>query len=285
MRNINQELTDSVTEMLKSGIVPWRKPWQGAGKPANFASKRNYHGINTWLLNAKAIDKDYKSNYWMTYKQAQDNKGQVRKNEKGAEIIFWSILEKPDADNPSKIKKIPLMRLSYVFNLSQIDGIELPNVSTPNGANSILSADDIVKNMLDKPEIIHRMQDKAYYMPSADKIYMPEMTQFYSTNGYYGTLFHELAHSTGNENRLKRFTSGTTSHEEYSKEELIAEMTSTLILNDLNMLDNEEMTQSASYLANWTMALQNDISLLVKAGTNAQKAYDFILNKKESAEN
>lgn len=111
------------------------------------------------------------------------------------------------------------------------------------------------------------------------------MTQFYSTNGYYGTLFHELAHSTGNENRLKRFTSGTTSHEEYSKEELIAEMTSTLILNDLNMLDNEEMTQSASYLANWTMALQNDISLLVKAGTNAQKAYDFILNKKESAEN
>ena len=283
---IYQMITDRILELLENGVIPWRKPWKGGASeelPANLVSKKTYRGINIFLLSAMG----FSSRYWLSYKQAQEKGGQVRKGEKGTPVIFWKTSEVDDKETGKK-KQIPVLRYYTVFNLDQVDGIERPSgdeIPETFDFNPIEEAEKIIGAMPKRPEIQHG-QPRACYRPSTDTVNMPRQETFEQPEEYYSTLFHELTHATGHESRLGRRNSGeirTFGDVEYSKEELIAEMGAAYLCGFAG-IERATIENSAAYLAGWIKTLKGDSKLAVCAAANAQKAADFILGVKYSQE-
>ena len=276
---IYEMITNKIIEALEKGTVPWRMPWNGyiKGSPQNFINKNKYRGINTFLLKLAMRS----TPYWITYKQAKQLKGNVKKGEKGYPVIFWKWFEIDDKETDEK-KQVPLLRYYTVFNLDQCEGIKLPDAEKPETRefNPIDQAEAIISGMPNKPTIIHN-EARAYYRPSADIVNMPERELFHSDSEYYSTLFHELTHSTGHETRLNR-ENGIKNHmfgaADYSKEELIAEMGAAFLCADA-AIEHETIENSAAYIDGWLTRLKNDKKILIQAAGKAQKATDYILNK------
>ncbi len=232
MADVYQIITDRIISQLESGTVPWHKPWNVGthGGPQNLISKKEYRGVNVFLLSCMP----YSMPYWVSYKQAQQLGGNVCKGEKSTPVIFWKWLEKTDTET-GKPFKVPLLRYYNVFNVSQCDGIDgkIPQVeeSDVEPFEPIAECERIVEAMPDRPEIRHGM-DGGFYQPSNDFVGMPDRERFDSPEGYYTTLFHELTHSTGHKNRLNRKGIATIAgyaSETYSKEELVAEMGASIL--------------------------------------------------------
>ena len=117
-------VTDRVIELLERGTIPWRKPWHGANlQPCNGKTGHQYRGINPFLLQVTQVCNGYSDHRWLTYKNAQDAGGTVRKGEKSTLVCFWKWLEVVDKDT-KKPKKIPLLRYFRVFNVEQCDDID-----------------------------------------------------------------------------------------------------------------------------------------------------------------
>ena len=142
--NVYSMVNQRIMELLESGTVPWRKPWRNAeaGQPKNLISKREYSGIYCLLLGFVP----YGSQYWLTFKQAVDLKGHIKKGEKSSLVVFWKWIDRTgdsetvpdDVDGSiSRTGKIPMLRYYNVFNLEQTEGItqreiaELFEISTP----------------------------------------------------------------------------------------------------------------------------------------------------------
>jgi len=121
--------------------------------------------------------------------------------------------------------------------------------------------------------------DQASYSPARDVVAMPDRASFFSAGGYYATLFHELTHSTAHESRVGRKISTSFGSEQYSREELVAEMGSSFLMASCDLVDESGIQQSAAYIASWLKALKADPSMLIYAGQQAQKAADFILDR------
>ncbi len=272
-------VTDRICALLEQGTVPWRKPWRSAEMlPTNLASKRPYRGVNVFLLSCAP----YASPYWLTYRQAREAGGGVRKGEKGYPVIFWRWLERPAAepDEQGRVGKarFPLLRYYTVFNVEQCDGIEAPSVAQPEQPFSpIETCERVIAGMPNRPTIEHNA-GRACYRPSTDTVSLPRPELFENAGEYYCAAFHELGHATGHERRLGR--DGVTdpilfgSHA-YSREELVAEMTAAYLCGHCGV-DNT-LANSASYIAGWLRKLRDDRKLLVTAAGQAQKAADFIL--------
>ena len=224
--NVYQIITDKIIEKLNQGVSPWVKPWSSHNRLAmNFISKKPYKGINFILTNFS----QFSSPYWLTYKQASQLNGQVKAGSKATPIVYYQKLDKKDASG--KDQTYMLCKYFSCFNLDQIDGIQVDSPIELTKFNPIDQAESIVKKWTNRPTIQFNDQS-AYYKPSSDIINMPKPESFKIPEAYYSTLFHELGHSTGSVNRLNR--EGIVnpikfkSHN-YSKEELIAEMTSSFL--------------------------------------------------------
>ena len=290
MATVYEIITERILEKLEAGTVPWHKPWAGGGCPKNLVSGKAYRGVNILLLGSQ----DFTSPYWLTFKQAKQIGGSVRKGERGTPCIFWKFLTR-DTENPvtgeTETKQIPLIRYYSVFNIDQTDGVRHARLEVeqdePAPFNPIEAAEAIVSGYPEPPTIAHDGRASAYYRPATDSIHMPERESFDSEAHFYATLFHEMGHSTGHERRLAR--PGVTnpirhaSHD-YSKEELVAEMTAAFLLAEAR-IDSDSLTDnSAAYVASWLKALKADSKLVVRAGAQAQKAVDNITGRAFEAE-
>jgi antirestriction protein ArdC len=273
--NIYDQITERIIAMLEKGTVPWRKPWQvQTGLPRNLVSKKAYRGINTLLLHAM----NYESPYWLTFKQALDLGGNVRKGEKACPVVFWKQLEIEDKQT-GEAEKIPMMRFYFVFNVAQCDGLK--NIPAMTEATAPSQPEAIIAAMPQRPAIKHGMS-KAFYAPSADEVAMPDRARFDTEAGYFSVLFHELIHSTGHKSRLNRPTlteSAGFGSNPYCKEELIAEMGAAFLCGQAGIAE-QTLENSAAYVENWLTQLQNDKKLIVQAAGQAQRAADFILGMK-----
>jgi len=277
-------ITNKMIELLEQGVIPWKKPWR-VGKfywPMNLVSKNEYTGINAFLL-AMA---PFASPYFLTYKQARDLGGNIKKGEKGLPVIRLIIgdVEKKNSENTEeKGAKYTCLKYFTVFNLEQTEGIEAPELERPENViefNPIQECENIVNGFRGKPEIHHHKQ-KACYYPKADTINMPIKETFNSETEYYSVLFHEMTHSTGHETRLNR--EGITiphkyGDESYSKEELIAEMGNAFLCAHAG-ISPATIDNRASYINMWLKELKNDKKLIIQAASAAQKAADFILGE------
>ena len=282
-RDVYASVTARIMDALAQGVVPWHKPWDGRqGRPRNLVSGSAYRGVNVWVLMAAGG-----SPFWLTYRQAQKIGGHVKKGERGVEVVFWKWVEKrPEADaaNDAKPERFAVARSFTVFNATQCElpeawrkraEIKAPEV---DAAQKILSCEQIVEQMPNRPEIVHAGV-RAFYRPSADRVTMPKPERFAAPELYYSTLFHELTHATGHPNRLNRPTLvdmvafGDTN---YSKEELCAEMGAAFLCGVAG-IENRTCDDSASYIQGWLRKLQDDTKLLVHAAAQAQRAADCIL--------
>lgn len=287
-RDIEAEVTDKIIAALEQGTVPWRKPWTAAGiLPTSVSTGKPYRGINVWLLSLSAMANDYASPYWLTFEQAKQRGGSVRKGEKGTLVVFWKRLEVADKDavEPDAKKSVFMMRHYTVFNLEQTDDVQLPPRFAPPepgvAPDPIDAAEALWGSYEFGPELKYAAGDSAHYNPSTDVITLPEREQFETAAGYYGTLFHEGTHSTGHASRLNRFErGGEPSHfgsERYAREELVAEMGSAMLMAQAGIDTDATTEHSAAYIANWLGALRDDKSLVSRAAQQAQKAVDRIL--------
>jgi len=273
-------ITQAIVKQLEEGTIPWRKPWNSTA-PANLVSRKSYRGINVFMLACQG----FASPYWLTYRQAAKLGGHVRKGEKSTPVVFWKWFnyeEKDEETGEEETKRRPMLKYYRVFNVSQceIDESKIPTTETRD-FQPIDRAEEVVDGMPQRPIIRHE-HPQASYSPLADVVNMPVKELFHSDASYYTTIFHELAHATGHESRLARLDSTdpeTFGGESYSKEELIAEM-GAAYLNGHCEIEQETIENSAAYIKGWLSKLKKDNRLIVYAAAAAQKAADFILNRK-----
>ncbi len=281
-RAVYKILTDKVLEMINKGTAPWQRPWRAGGyRPQNPVSGTKYRGFNYLLLSYMQQANGWNNN-WMTWNQCAERGGTVKDDQKDkfSLIFFYNFREVLDA-NDNVTGKIPFLKYFRVYNLSQIDGIEIAE-ETVTEIDTLDVAESIVNGYADKPEIRFN-GNQACYIPVIDKINMPERNTFHTSEGYYATLFHELAHSTGHGSRLNRkeVTSPTYfgSHD-YSLEELVAELTSLFLCDNCGITNDRGMENSAAYLRGWYSALKHNPTMFGTAASRAQKAADYILGIK-----
>ena len=273
--NTYDRITERIIDLLNQGTVPWHKSWKvSTGLPRNLISKKPYRGINVFLLMAMS----YESPHWLTFRQAIQLGGSVRKGEKSCPVVFWKQMDVTDKAS-GESQKFPLLRLYHVFNAAQCDGLQAAP-AVEESPIAITKPAEIVANMPQPPVIKHGMA-KAFYSPTEDCVGMPDRPRFESEASYFATLFHELVHSTGSERRLNRVSIAERNgfgSDPYCKEELIAELGSTFLCGHAEIADRI-IDSSAAYIGGWLKQLQNDRTLIVHAAAQAQKAADFILGR------
>jgi antirestriction protein ArdC len=269
-------ITERIIDIMNQGVVPWHKGWIGGGRPCNLVTGKPYRGINVFVLALSG----YSSWYWLTFNQARKKGGSVRKGEKGAPVVFWKWLEKEteDADTGEKTTdRIPLLRYYTVFNLEQTHGIPDPELADKPEINPIDAAQVIISNMPQRPAMV---PGRPAYNAKADIVSLPAFKRFDQAEDFYSTAFHELAHSTGHGSRLcrKEVVEATFFGDpDYSKEELVAEMTAAFLCFEAGIA-MQTVENSAAYIQSWLKVFEDDRKMLVCAAAAAQKASDFILN-------
>jgi len=274
-KTVNDIITERIMAMLKQGAAPWQKPWRVASQmPRNLVSGKPYRGINVFLLHAM----QYASPFWLTFKQAQALGGNVRRGEKSMPVVFWKKLETEDEQN-GEMKTSFILRYYSVFNLAQVENVT-QETPPPTTEATPTPAHEIVENMPNRPAIKHGFR-ACCYCPHTDEIQMAAASSFATPADYFSTLYHEMTHSTGHKSRLGRLENKRASFGsgEYSREELVAEMGAAFLCGEAGIFERT-INNSAAYLQGWLSALDNDPSMIITAAAQAQKAADYILNRK-----
>lgn len=280
-KSVYEMVTDRIIEQLENGVIPWQKPWTGIRSGAyNRISKKSYSLLNQMLLKH---DGEY-----ATFKQWQDLGGHVRKGEKSEIVVFWKIqpIEEVKEDGTKEVKHIPLLRYFNVFHISQVDGVEPLPKDGLKDIEPIEKAENILHDYWSREDITveHMASDSAYYSPSRDLIHLPLFEQFKNANEYYSTAFHESVHSTMKESRCNRAEERegklvAFGSNEYSKEELVAEIGSANLMNIIGIESQKIFRNNAAYIQNWLSVLKNDVKFIVSASSKAEKAVKYILKQ------
>ena len=279
-QTVHEIITETIMKKLEEGVVPWQRPWVGGtGAPINLKSKKEYRGINVWLLGCQG----YNSPYWASFKQISEFGGSVKKGEHSSLVVFWKpvakrTVEEEDGEDLVFEKPSFILRYYRAFNINQTEGLEdhIPKVEE-NKFDPIEKCEEIITDMPNAPEIKYG-KPKAYYSPVEDYVGLPKRESFKSPEGFYATAFHELVHSTGHKSRLSRNLQNGFGSEKYSKEELIAEMGASFLCGTAG-IENTVIDNSAAYIASWLKALKDDKKMVVFAASAAQRAAEYILGK------
>ena len=275
--NIYETVTARIAEALDRGVVPWRKPWNSSiSVPVNVMNGRPYRGVNLFLLSMAR----YSDHRWLTYRQALQKGGTVRRGERSTPIIFWKRWKPKDGESEDEKRQVPLLRSFSVFNAEQCEGLDLPELHRPPALaehERVENAELLIRHM-PNPPTMREAGHSAWYSPKDDLVCVPPLAMFESADAFYATLLHELGHATGHESRLGRkgvmdevrFGSST-----YGREELVAELASAFCCAAIS-LDNSIIENAASYIQGWLGTLRHDPKAMVVAAAQAQRAADYI---------
>lgn len=291
MSKVAKIITDNlITQIRESGELPWTRPWKVRGTVCKSFKGHTYRGVNVWLTLLSG-----RTGPWITLKQTLALGGRVKRDEfnNATLVVFFKFLKKEerqsDGTKKNKTIHIPLMRFYKVWSLEQTEGIdpeEYPawlKEATTGEAIDPIEAGEAIWDGYENGPTLGFGGDRAYYRPSTDEIQMPEREQFKGAPEYYSTLFHEMTHSTGHKSRLARFSDeqvcNGSSLEDYSKEELIAEMGAAFLLAEAGIECEHAQKNNAAYLKNWMSKIQAEPEILLKASSKAQRAVDRILGK------
>lgn len=280
-KSVYEMVTERIIEQLENGVIPWEKPWTGVRSGAfNRVSKKSYSLLNQMLLKHEGE--------YATFKQWSDLGGHIRKGEKSEIVVFWKVLpvEEKQKDGSKIVKQIPLLRYYNVFHISQVDGVEPLKQEELHDIEPIEKAESVLKDYWTRENIKveHIKGNDAYYSPLFDMIHLPLFEQFKDANEYYATAFHESVHSTMKESRCNRAEERKNKlvafgSEEYSKEELVAELGSASLMNIIGIETKKSFRNSTAYVQSWIRVLKNDVKFIVSASSKAEKAVNYILNQ------
>lgn len=286
MIDVYQMVTDRILEIMAEGEIPWNRPWLSIHGAHNRVTGRRYSLLNQLMLKH--------AGGYLTLKQANDLGCRVRKGEKSEFVVFWKWPEKgtqetmkeDDEDtNGKKRWKGPILRYYRVFHESQVEGLkqsESEDISLFE-KDPITEAETLVNGYVGHESIRMEVElsNRAYYSPATDTIHVPDIRQYSQSEEYYSTVLHEMVHSTGHNTRLNRvgLENVRFGSDNYSREELIAEMGAAMLLHTIGISSEETLRNSAAYIQGWGKAISADRRMFALAAAQAEKAVDFILNR------
>jgi antirestriction protein ArdC len=276
---------------LEAGRLPWVQPWgreggTGPGLPRNALTARPYSGINVLILWGAVIEHGFFSQSWLTFRQAQEAGGCVRKGERGVTVVyadrFTPEAEKErasrDGDDP---KAVPFLKRFTVFNVAQCDGLRegLTPDPAPVPEREIVP---VAEEVIAASGVEFRIGgDKAFYVPASDYVQVPPQPAFFEQINYYRTCLHELSHATGHAKRLGRDLANNFGSKDYAREELVAEMGSAFLCAALGIAPT---VRHADYIGTWLEVLREDNRAIFRAASAASKAADWLLDRYREAQ-
>ncbi|MEZ0018211.1 ArdC family protein [Sinorhizobium fredii] len=284
-QDIYSRITDQIIGSLEKGVKPWTQPWNAghaAGpvtRPLRFNGEA-YSGINILSLWASAMELGFAAPIWMTFRQALELGGHVRKGEKGSPVVYANSIVKTEIDEKTGGEAdvtIPFMKGYTVFNVEQIESLPghyyALRVSSRNPDERLTHAEAFFAAVGAR---ILNGGNAAYYRPASDHIQMPPFEAFFNAQSYYATLAHESVHWTRHPSRLDRsFEHHRYGDAGYAKEELVAELGAAFLCADLE-LALEDRNDHAAYIAAWLQVLREDKRAIFAAAAHAQRAVDFL---------
>lgn len=282
-KDIHQEVTSKIIAQLEKGVVPWQRPWDGEGGslslPKNFVTGNHYNGINIVMLWGSAIDNNFQSNEWASFKQWSEKKEFVRKGEKGTMIVYTDTYEK-EVDGEKR--DIPFLKSSFVFNRCQLQSYTVPakveKLYDDPLWEKIYPVEEFIANT---GAMVGHIGTDAFYDLRDDAIYMPSMERFTdnhittATEGYYSSLLHELTHWTGAPHRLNRLLVSKFGDEKYVQEELTAELGAAFLCAGFEIATVPKGNHAA-YIASWLKVLKENKHCLTTAASEASKAVNYL---------
>lgn len=287
--DIHQTITDQIVTAIEAGVADWEMPWHRAGgalhRPKNVLTNNAYQGVNVLSLWMAAERQQFSAPLWGTYKQWQEKGAQVRKGERGSPIVFYKDLDitrTDEATGEASADKVMFARASWVFNVNQVDGFELPELAPPT-EDRVEHLEHVETLIRATGADIREGGDRAYYRPSEDYCAVPDRARFMGTDtstptdAWYATKLHELVHWTGPKHRLDRDLVNRFGSEAYAMEELVAELGSAFLCADLGIA-TAPRPDHASYIAHWLKVLKDDKKAVFTAASQADKAARYLLS-------
>jgi len=282
--DVYTRITNRIITDLEQGVRPWFKPWNAENAAGRITRplRHNgtpYKGINAFMLWADAVTKGFASPIWMTYRQAQEVGGQVRKGETGSLVVYADRIkhtETTDAGDEVE-REIPFMKGYSVFNCEQIDGLPAQYRATAAPVlDPVARIERAERFFAATGADIRHGGDRAFYAIHADYVQMPPFETFKDAESYYATLAHEATHWTRHPARLDReFGRKRWGDEGYAAEELVAELGSAFLSADLGITP-EVREDHAAYIASWLKVLKDDKRAIFTAAAHAQRAADYL---------
>ncbi len=286
-----QIVTDAVIAFLEGNHdakdSKWTKPWEALMSDGNYcpATGKAYNGfVNNMSLNAIAWGNGFTSQAWGTYKQwksqgTDDAPVSVAKGAKAAYIFVPLLFTKKDGSgnaitdsNGDDVKGLSFKQVP-VFNADQVDGYTEVKPEMP--VSKVMEITEVDRFVAKSGAQITHGGNRAFYSMGGDHITVPLKEAFANTEGYYGTLLHELIHWTGETKRCSREMGGIFGGETYAFEELVAEMGAAMLCNQFGISD-QPRADHAKYIKSWLKGLQNDKNAVFKAAGLAQKAIKYL---------
>lgn len=284
-QDIYSRITDQIIAHLEKGVKPWTQPWNAAHaagpvtRPLRFNGEP-YSGINILTLWASAMERSFAAPIWMTFRQARELGGHVRKGEKGSPVVYANSIQRTELDEKSGEDvdvTIPFMKGYTVFNIDQIEDLPAHYYAVADGAVNPDERDARAEAFFAALGArILNGGNAAFYRPATDHIQMPMFESFFDAQGYYATLAHECIHWTRHTSRLDRsFEQQRFGDVGYAKEELVAELGAAFLSADLG-LKLEDRQDHAAYIGSWLQVLRNDKRAIFAAAAHAQRATDYL---------
>ena len=270
-KNHYGEVTNRIVAQLEAGTPPWIKEWKSIGRrniPKNAVTKRPYSGGNVIFLWAHG----YATQRWLTFKQALDVGGVVRKRGTRGKGVFR--FQGREDDRHGRSAPCPVSQRYTVFNVAQCHGLPEECLT---GEVTTLNLDERNADAQDFITVtgadFREGQGEPYYAAGRDFISMPSFEAFKDADCFYATSFHELGHWSGHKSRLDRDLTNRFGNRAYAAEELVAELASAFLCAEFGI--NKEV-RHASYIANWIELLRADDRAFFTAASQAQKAADYL---------
>lgn len=294
--SLYDEVTRRIVAELEAGRFPWVQPWGAVagggpapGLPRNALTARAYSGVNVLILWGAVIEHGFPSQGWLTFRQALEAGGNVRKGERGTCVVYADRFIPKEANRaglrgsaappngnepPEEAKAIPFLKRFTVFNVAQCEGLRpgLAPDPVPLPEREIVP---VAEQVIAASGVDFRIGGaRAFYVPSADFVQVPPQPAFFEQVNYYRTCLHELTHATGHPSRLARNQTGASGSKDYAREELVAEMGSAFLCASLGIVPT---VRHADYLAGWLDVLREDNRAIFRAASHASRAADWLL--------
>ncbi|MCC6206443.1 MAG: DUF1738 domain-containing protein [Hyphomicrobiales bacterium] len=290
-QDVYTRITNQIVAALEQGVKPWTQPWNAghAAGPVSRPLRHNgqpYAGINVLTLWCSAMERHYASPIWMTFRQALELGGHVRKGEKGSPVVYANTIVRAEESESGEAEEraIPFLKAYTVFNVEQVEGLPAhyyaAAAETKNPDERLAHAESFFAAI--RADIRHG-GNSAFYVPALDYIQMPPFEAFRDAQSYYATLGHECCHWTKAKSRLDRdFGKKKFADEGYAREELVAELGAAFLCADLG-LKLEDRDDHAAYIGHWLQVLRDDKRAIFTAAAHAQKAADYLHAKQPHA--
>lgn len=281
VKSKNELITSMIINSLEANIIPWKKPWNSIAAQ-NMLTKKEYRGINHLLLGM--VPTQYP--VFATFNQIKAQGGSVIKGSKSVPVFFYNFGKAGETDKKTgktNEKTFAIMKQYAVFTMEQTEGLDLSLYIDPVlDFKPVFEAENLVNAFTQSQLLKIENAQNAAYSPSRDILIMPLKNQFHSEHAYYSTMFHEMIHSTGHKDRLKRDGFEKTNYHKfgskgYAFEELVAEFGASMLASYCGVDTSLENGQNAAYIKSWLKTLSDDKTLAYKAASKAQTAVDFVL--------